>query len=236
MSNSLCGLLSATFHEAGYDHLVELIHQRDAHERRRLASLDVAVYAHDGTGLHAGSLDPRTDAVDLAGLVAAIPGAPARVFVTFDARYDERVFPYRPHHYGYLHRRGGAGASLYYAVSAALGGVPDRIGATNINNFESYLFVPAEGAEAHSVLLGNVARFAAAQIEVITYHAGARSSRAVTLPPKAHAEIGLPAEHGGARLERVEVKAAFRVASYVVSRRAESGELVLFDHLFTYAR
>jgi len=57
-----------------------------------------------------------------------------------------------------------------------------------------------------------------------------------TLPPKAHAEIGLPAEHGGARLERVEVKAAFRVASYVVGRRAESGELVLFDHLFTYAR
>jgi hypothetical protein len=32
----------------------------------------------------------------------------------------------------------------------------------------------------------------------------------------------------------VEVKALFRLASYVVGRRAEGGELVLFDHLFTY--
>jgi len=236
MSNSLSGLLSATFHEAGYDHLVELVHQRDTHERRRLASLDVAVYAPDGTPLHGAALDPTSEALDLARLVAAIPGAPTRVFVTFDARYDERVFAYRPHHYGYLHRRAGASASLYYAVTAALGGVPDRIGNTKINNFESYLFMPLGGAELRSVLLGNVARFAPAQVEVITYYGRARNASTVTLAPKAHTEVSLPANHDGGRLERVEVKASFRVASYIVGRRADSEELVLFDHLFTYTR
>jgi hypothetical protein len=236
MSNNLCGLLSATFHEAGCEHLVELIHQRDAHARRRLASIDVAVYAADGAALHQATLDPRLDVIDLAALVAGIPSPPRRVLVTFDARYDERIFPYRPHHYGYVHRRGGRGAPLYYAVSAVLGGVPDRIGATNINNFESYLFMPKTAAGTHSVLLGNVARFAPSPIEVITYHGRTRSSSAVTLAPKTHAEIDLPAERDGGRLERVEVKSAFRVASYIVGRRAESEELVLFDHLFTYAR
>jgi len=34
----------------------------------------------------------------------------------------------------------------------------------------------------------------------------------------------------------VEVKALFRLASYVVGRRADSGDLVLFDHLFTYIK
>jgi hypothetical protein len=34
----------------------------------------------------------------------------------------------------------------------------------------------------------------------------------------------------------VEVKALFRLLSYVVGRRAGSGDVVLFDHLFTYAK
>ena len=36
MSNNLGALLSATFYERGYEHLVEVIHQRDAASRRRL--------------------------------------------------------------------------------------------------------------------------------------------------------------------------------------------------------
>ena len=46
----------------------------------------------------------------------------------------------------------------------------------------------------------------------------------------------LAAEHAGEHLQRVEIKALFRLASYVVGRRADSGELVLFDHLFSYHR
>ena len=39
---------------------------------------------------------------------------------------------------------------------------------------------------------------------------------------------------GWPRLRRVELKTLFRLASYVTGRRADSGGLVLFDHLFTY--
>jgi hypothetical protein len=56
----------------------------------------------------------------------------------------------------------------------------------------------------------------------------------VSLPPKAHTEVTLEPEHGGRRLERVEIKSLFRMATYVTGRRATSGDLVLFDHLFTF--
>ena len=58
--------------------------------------------------------------------------------------------------------------------------------------------------------------------------------QSVTLAPKHHTEVALPVEHEGQTLTRVEVKSLFRLASYVVGRRAASGSLVLFDHLFTY--
>jgi len=48
--------------------------------------------------------------------------------------------------------------------------------------------------------------------------------------------VTLAAEHEGEPLARVEVKALFRLLSYVVGRRADTGDLVLFDHLFTYAK
>ena len=38
----------------------------------------------------------------------------------------------------------------------------------------------------------------------------------------------------GEPLARVEVKALFKLAPYVLARRALAGEIVLFDHLFTY--
>jgi hypothetical protein len=49
-----------------------------------------------------------------------------------------------------------------------------------------------------------------------------------------HTEIGLSATLEGEPLGRVEVKALFKLATYVLARRALSGELTLFDHLFTY--
>jgi hypothetical protein len=230
MSSSVSALLSVTFSEAGDDHLIELVHQRDTGARRHLASLDVEVYGPDGKLLGAVPIDPRQEVLDLGALTAGHP----RVMIVFDARYDERIFPYRPHHYGYLHRRGAPTPPLYYAVNAVLGGVPDRIGATGINNFETYLFRRQGVISRHSLLLGNVSRFSAAKAQVFSYYGDHRVAQDVALEPKAHTEIPLAPERDGRHLERVEVKALFRLASYVVGRRAAGGELVLFDHLFTY--
>ena len=226
--------MSATFYEAGYDHLVELVHQRDAAAHRRLASLDVSVYESDGKALRTLPVDPQQEILDLGALLQEYTAERGRLMVVFDARYDDRVFPYRPHHYAYFHRRGSSMPPLYYAVNAALGGVPDRIGATGINNFETYLFLRRPFAERFALLLGNLSRFASAEAQVFAYYGGERTTREVLLGPKGHAEVPLPGELHGLRLERIELKAVFRLASYITGRRAASGELVLFDHLFTY--
>jgi hypothetical protein len=234
MSSSRCGLLSATFHEPGYEHLVELVHQRDADDRRHLASLDVALYATDGALLGTATIDPRLETLDVEELVERTAPGRDRVMVAFDARYDERVFPYRPHHYGYVHRRGTASPPLYYAVNAVLGGVPDRIDNSRLNNFETYVF-GSGGAQRYSVMLGNLSRFAPALAEVFThFDGGARLRQQLALDPRAHAEVPLAAEHEGRRLRRVETKTLFRLATYVVGREASSGTRLLFDHLFTY--
>ena len=228
------GLASATFHEAGYEHLVELVHQRDPGARRRLESVELAVYDPTGIALGQRTIDVQGEIVDLAAAAAEIAGPAPRVMAVFDARYDDRIFPYRPHHYGYLRGPGGD-APIYYAVNAALGGVPDRIGAQRTNHFETYTFLRRALAARHSVLLGNLSRFAPATAHVLAfYEGGGRAGDEATLPPKAHAEVALPAEREGRRLERVEVKAPFRLASYVVGRRERSEEMVLFDHLFSY--
>lgn len=226
--------MSVTFHDAGYDHLVELVHQRDAHARRHLESVDVDVY--DTAGKHLGALpcDPHAEVVDLGRLLAGELGGRGRVMVVLDARYDERIFPYRPHHYGFLHRRGSVRPPLYYAVNAVLGGVPDRIGATGINNFETYLFLRRPFAERFGIMLGNVSRFSPTEAQVFAYYGPARVARKIALDPKRHTEVALESEHEGRRLERVEVKALFRLASYVVGRHTASGDLTLFDHMFTY--
>ena len=112
--------------------------------------------------------------------------------------------------------------------------MPDRIGAPRLNNFETYLFRAQRFAERYSLLLGNVARFATAEARVSCYYTTTRTGATVTLAPKQHAEVALAPEHAGERLVRVEVKAMFRLATYVVGRRARSGSFVLFDHLFTY--
>jgi hypothetical protein len=234
MSSSLSALLSVTFYEREDDHLIELVHQRDTAARRRLASLDVQLYDPDGTALSRVPIDPQQETLDLGALVRASLAGHPRVMVTLDARYDERIFPYRPHHYGYLHRRGSPNPPLYYAVGSALGGVPDRIGTTRINNFETYLFRTGSVIGRHSLLLGNVSRFSAVRAQVFSYYGDARVARDVVLEPKAHTEISLAPERDGRQLNRVEVKALFRLASYVVGRTADGGELVLFDHLFTY--
>lgn len=234
MSSELSPLLSVTFHREGYHHLVELVHQRDADGRRRLAALDLAVYDVDGKLLEEIPVDPREEVIDLAELLAGAVSGRERVMVAFDARYDQRIFPYRPHHYGYLHKRGSAAPSLYYALAAVLGGAPDRIGATGINNFETYLFLRRRFAERSALLLGNLSRFTPTEAQISTFYGPARLTEKVTLAPKAHTEVTLAPDHAGHPLERVELKALFRLASYVVGSHTASGDLVLFDHLFTY--
>ena len=236
MSSDLSALMSATFYERGYDHLVELVHQRDAAARRHLASLDVTVYDAEGKALCALPVDPRQEILDLGMLLRDVGGLPDRVMVVFDARYDEKIFPYRPHHYAYFHRSGSSTPPLYYAVNAVLGGVPDRIGTTRFNHFETYLFLNRPLAERYSLMIGNASRFAVAEAQIFAYYDGGRTTHEVTLTPKAHTEVLVPSEHDGQRLRRVELKGVFRLASYVVGRRADSGDLVLFDHLFPYSK
>jgi hypothetical protein len=234
MSSEVAGLKSATFHEEGYDHVVELVHQRDARAHRALISLEVEVRDASGGVLASIPVDPREEILDLERLVRTHASGRGPVMVTFDARYDPRVFPYRPHHYAYLHRRGSEAAPLYYAINAVLGGVPDRIGATSANNFETYLFLQRSVAERYSLLLGNVSRWAPAEVRVFGYYGRSRRSWGVKLGPGEHAEFPLPGEQDRVRLQRVEVKTLFRLATYVVGRRLDSGELVLLDHLFSY--
>lgn len=236
MSNNLSALLSATFYERGYDHQVEIIHQRDAQARRRLESLEVTLYDRDGALLAEPRVDPARDILDLGALVCDSTDAGERVMVVFDARYDEAIFPYRPHHYAYLHRASSPAPPLYYAINAVLGGVPDRVGATHINNFETYVFRRGPFEERYSVLLGCLARFVPVEVQIFTYYGSRRIAQEVTLAPKCHREIDLAPEHQGERLARVEIKALFRLVSYVVGRRADTGDLMLFDHLFTYAK
>jgi hypothetical protein len=234
MARQLSALMSATFHEAGYEHLVELVHQRDADARRRLHSLRLDVYATDGQALESFDVDPHREILDLEALVGGLGRAHGRLMVVFDARYDARIFPYRPHHYAYLHRPGADAPPLYYAINATLGGVPDRIGAVALNNFESYLFLQRPLAEAYAVMVGNLSRFDTVQAQVFAYYGGERQTHEVVLWPKQHVELPLAAEAGGRPLQRVEVKALFRLTSYVAARGARDGRLVLFDHLFTY--
>jgi len=232
MSSELAALMSATFHEAGATHVVELVHQRDAAAQRRLASVRLEAYDVGGARRLCRDLDPTQETLDLDALLGAAGREHGRLLVVFDARYDPRIFPYRPHHYAYLHRPGSAAPPLYYAVNATLGGVPDRIGAVALNNFESYLFLDRPLRERYALAVGNLARFAAAEAEVISYYEGERCREEVRLAPKAHAEVALAAERDGRRLRRVELKTLFRLTSYVVGRRED--DLVLFDHLFTY--
>jgi hypothetical protein len=233
MSSDLAALMSATFHEAGHAHLVELVHQRDRAARRRLHALRVDAYDAGGDRRREIEVDPREEILDLAAWLDEPARRHGRLLVTFDARYDPQIFPYRPHHYAYLHRPDSAAPPLYYAINATLGGVPDRIGAVALNNFESYLFLDRPTGGQYAIAVGNLSRFATADAEVVTYYDRVRHVEDVRLAPKAHAEVALAPERDGQRLRRVELKALFRLTSYVVGRRA-GGELVLFDHLFTY--
>jgi hypothetical protein len=164
-----------------------------------------------------------------------MPGS-RRVMIAFDARYEQRIFPYRPHHYAYLHRRGSPAPPLYYAINAVLGGVPDHIGATGINNMETYLFRGSAFAERYSILLGNLSRFSGAEAQLFAYYGAERVANEVALAPKAHTEVEVAAESDGRPLTRVDIKALFKLATYVVGRHAQRGDLLLFDHLFTYFR
>jgi hypothetical protein len=123
-------------------------------------------------------------------------------------------------------------------VIASRGGVPDRL-ATKVSilppNLESYLFLGHPFAERFSMLLGNLGRFAAGEAQIFAYYGAERLVHDLTLSPRAHVEVMLEPEREGRPLERVELKAVFRLTGYVVGRTA-GGDLALFDHLFPYLK
>src|SRR5258705_10558732 len=100
MSSDLSALLSATFYETGDEHHVELIHQRDRAARRRLASLDLAVYDPEGKNLTAVPLDTNQEILHPGTLVAPVAGGPPRVMGVAVALDAGGMFPYRPPHFG----------------------------------------------------------------------------------------------------------------------------------------
>jgi hypothetical protein len=183
--------MSATFHEPGYTHHVELVHQRDPVARRRLASLLLSVYNPQGTMLREIDLDPSEETLDLAGLLRDIESTHPRLMVVFDARYDERVFPYRPHHYAYLHARERAAAALLRRERTSAG-FPTASTTRGSITFETYVFKrhPAED------ILGNGG-------QPIAFRDRGRPTRRLPrrepadqrsdcLGPKQHAEVPLP--------------------------------------------
>jgi hypothetical protein len=83
-----------------------------------------------------------------------------------------------------------ATSALYYAVSAALGGGPDRIGdMSRLNNFDTYVFRRDPHFARYSVMLGNVGRFAPAEAQFFAYYGAERVEETVSLGPRAHAEV-----------------------------------------------
>ena len=58
MSSDRAALLSATFWEPGYRHLIETVHQRDALAHRNLDALQVAVHDPQGAMLGEKTVDP----------------------------------------------------------------------------------------------------------------------------------------------------------------------------------
>jgi hypothetical protein len=97
MSSSLSALLSATFYEPGYEHLVELVHQRDPETRRRLLSLDLSAFA--AQQLRPLRLSPRTAGRAIfgdAGQSRTLRFRRAQVFAYYGAERVERTIALGP--------------------------------------------------------------------------------------------------------------------------------------------
>jgi hypothetical protein len=77
---------------------------------------------------------------------------------------------------------------------------------SRINNFDTYVFRRGPHAARHSVMLGNVGRFAPTEAQVFAYYGTERVEETVPLGPRAHAEVALAPERGGQPLTRVETK------------------------------
>lgn len=104
-------LVSAGFWWSPLALQLEVIHQR--RWRHRLESLTITAWDEDGHPVSAWAVDPRTQWVDLTARLA--PFGSRRLLFVCDARYDARLFPYRPHHY--VHVDGDP--PLYLALNAA---------------------------------------------------------------------------------------------------------------------
>ena len=210
-------LLSIAFHVPGQRQRFEVVHQA----KGKLASLTLREYHDDGTP------NGVTENCPVSG-VRWSSSDTRPYMLEFDATYDDRIFSYRPHHYGWIE----GDPPLYYAVNAVWGGIPDSLPVTGMPWIETYWFRKHSGMD-FSVVVGNPSRLAAADVLVKSFlrHGlyDITDERRVTLSPKAHTSVSLPAT-----VERVDVKAPFRIAAYVAGRK--DGRLLLWDHLFTYFR
>lgn len=90
---------------------LEVIHQR--RWRHRLEALTITAWDEEGHPVSGWAIDPQTQWVDLTERLSGFGSN--RLLVVCDARYDTRLFPYRPHHY--LHVDGDP--PLYLALNAA---------------------------------------------------------------------------------------------------------------------
>lgn len=237
MSSNLCALLSATFYEEGYSHYVEIVHQRDCDKRKRLEKLNFLFYAPDGKELGRRSIDPNQNLVDLRALVHSVTNFRERIMVLTEVLYDANIFPYRPHHYALFHREGSKTAPVYYAFNAALGGVPDRIGAVSINHLSVFLFPNHAHEMDFSVIIGNPSRFATVKVNLLShYEGGVLKARSCRLPPKGHVEVPLMMNLNPQSICRVEMKGVGKPIGFVVGRKKNGGEILHFDHFFPYLK
>ena len=122
--------------------------------------------------------------------------------VAFDARYSAQVFPYRPHHYGYLQRSARGAAALLRGQR----GAGRRAGSDRQypdQQLRDLRVQPPRPRRAYSLLLGNLSRFAPVQVQVFGYYGdGARTTEEISLTPKAHVEVSSRGKRGPASLSR----------------------------------
>ena len=171
--------------------------------------------------------------------MAALLDEPARrhgrLLVVFDARYDPRIFPIVPTTTATCTGPTPAVPPLYYAVNATLGGVPDRIGAVALNNFETYLFLDRPMRGHHAVAVGNLSRFVAGRRRggELLRRGSPRGDRAPGAEGP-HRRSQLEPERDGHRLPPGRAESALPDGQLRGGPARGRRARLLFDHLFTY--
>lgn len=237
MSNNIYPLLSVTFCEKGYTHFIELIHQRDIENRKRLKNAALSFFDENGGELYRQTVDTNIDTIELSALADQFLESKSRIMVTMDSRYDTAIFPYRPHHYAFFHKNGSKKPPVYYAINGALGGLPNRINPVANNHHSVFMFFDVPEKMVYSVMVGNLSRFSTVKNSIsVCYKNGETVTKTVEMPPKTHFEVPIESTLDGHAIHRVELKGVIRPVGYIVGRQAISKEIVFFDHLFSYLK